>query len=186
MALTVFSINEVKSRRMRWVVIFSIQFLLDFSFARRDSWVAESGMITSSGLTTCEKGNIGVPWLKHCNWACWRASVYNMFPTSSVSTLSVLWMTDPPGTCASLQPCFCSGVSGMLMPAAIAVEESEGVVWSILFVLVWMQCLVSRSNMLHWTDRYLSCCLPTVWSVGRCWSWFVGGDYLYWPLQCEW
>lgn len=81
MALTVFSINEVKSRRMRWVVIFSIQFLLDFSFARRDSWVAESGMITSSGLTTCEKGNIGVPWLKHCNWACWRASVYNMFPT---------------------------------------------------------------------------------------------------------
>lgn len=186
MALTVFSINEVKSRRMRWVVIFSIQFLLDFSFARRDSWVAESGMITSSGLATCEKDNIGVPWLKRCNWACWRASVYNMFPTSCVSTLSVLRTTDPPGTCASLQPCFCSGVWGMLMPATIAAEESEGLVWSILFVLVWMRRLVSRSNVLHWTDRYLSCCLPAVWLVGRCWSWFVGGDYLYWPLQCEW
>lgn len=76
---------------MRWTVIFSIQVLSDFSFARSDSWVAGSGMITSLGFITCEKDNIGVPRLKHCNGACWRASVdmENMFPTSCVSTLSV-------------------------------------------------------------------------------------------------
>ena len=33
-----------------------------------------------------------------------------MFLTSCVSTLSVLRTTDLPGTCASLQPCFCAGV----------------------------------------------------------------------------
>lgn len=77
-------------------MIFSIQVLWDFSFVRRDSWVAESGMVTSSGLITCEKDKVGVPQLKHCDRARWRASVYtcNMFPTSCVSTLPVLQTTE--------------------------------------------------------------------------------------------
>lgn len=41
------------------MVIFSVQSLVDFSFVWRDSWVAASGMVTSSGLITCEKHNWG-------------------------------------------------------------------------------------------------------------------------------
>lgn len=161
---------------MRWVVIFSIQFLLDLSFARRDSWVAGSGMITSSGLITCERENSNMPWLKHCNWACGRASVYmyDMFPTSCVSSLSILQLTDLPRTCTCLQPHFCGEPGGTVGPAIVTAEESKSLVWSVALILFWVQHLALWSSTLHWTVRYTSpavCWLPGY--VGRCWTWFV-------------
>lgn len=133
---------------MRWMVIFSVQALVDFSFVWRDSWVAASGMVTSSGLITCEKDNIGGPWLKHCNWACWRASVCT-FPTCCISILSVLQTTALPGTCASLQPCCCGGVRN----ADACYNCCVGIPG--LYCLFW----ASRSNRL-WADQYTP---PALW-----------------------
>lgn len=146
---------------MSWMVIFSVQSLVDFSFVWRDSWVGASGMITSSGLITCEKDNIGESWLKHCHWACWRASVC-MFPTCCVSTLSVLQRALP-GGCASLQPCFWGRCEECWCLLRLLCRN----LWAVLLVLVWMQPLALQSSRL-WADQ---CTRPALWqscgSLGR-------------------
>lgn len=66
------------------------------------------------------------PWLKHCHWACWRASV-SMIPTCCIATLSVLQTTALSGPVLPSSPtsvercvrnidaCYncCVGVSGL-------------------------------------------------------------------------